>query len=100
MGGCACLFALFGLGAPRFALAIMWLFELFDDRLAAAFDSFVLGVLGFLLLPYTTLFYALAYAPDGGVSRFGWFLVVLGFLMDLSWYSGSEYSRRRRAIEV
>jgi hypothetical protein len=100
MPGCACLLALGGLAVPRVALALMWLFDLLDDRLSMAFDSFVLGFLGFLLLPYTTLFYALAYAPIGGVSGFGWFLVILGFLMDLSSYTGGEYSRRQRAVEA
>jgi len=98
--GCGCVLALIGLAAPRFVLAVMWLFDLFDDRLSVAFDSFILGLLGFLLLPYTTLFYALAYAPVGGVSGFGWFLVVLGFLMDLSSWSGGEYSRRQRMVEA
>lgn len=100
MPGCACLLALGGLAVPRFALALMWLFDLLDDRLSMAFDSFVLGFLGFLLLPYTTLFYALAYAPIGGVSGLGWFLVILGFLMDLSSYTGGEYSRRQRYVEA
>jgi hypothetical protein len=72
----------------------MWIFS---DRLSLAFDSFVLGFLGFLLLPYTTIFYALAYAPVGGVSGFGWFLVALGFLFDLGSLGGAGDQGRRRA---
>jgi hypothetical protein len=92
-----CIVAFVALAVPRVTLFFMWLFT---DRLSAAFDSFVLGFLGFLLLPYTTVFYALAYAPGfgGGVSGFGWFLVAVGFLMDLSsLFGGGREGRRRRA---
>ena len=44
----------------------------------------MLPLLGLLLLPYTTLFYVLAYAPIVGVSAIGWFFVALGFLLDLA----------------
>jgi hypothetical protein len=35
-------------------------------------------------LPYTTLFYALVYAPVQGVRGFGWVVVAAGVLLDLS----------------
>ena len=73
--GCGCLIALLVWLSPRFALVIM---QLFTDRLALAMDSFLMGALGFVFLPYTTVFYALCYAPLGGVSGFGWLLVALG----------------------
>lgn len=89
-----CLIALLGLAVPRFALFLMWILT---DRLTIAFNSFVLGFIGFLVLPFTTLFYALAYTPIFGVSGFGWILVGFGFLLDLSSYtsSGREGNRRR-----
>lgn len=80
-------------GAPRIAIVILLIFT---DRLEIAFESFWFGLLGFLLLPYTTVFYALAYAPNAEVSGIGWVFVVLGLLLDLSSYSGGEYSRRQR----
>jgi hypothetical protein len=88
-----CLVALVGLAVPRFALFLIWIFS---DRLSFAFDSFVVGFLGFLLLPYTTLFWALAYAPIGGVSGFGWILVGFGVVLDLSSWSGGGSAARRR----
>ena len=88
-----CLVAILAVSLPRFTLFLMWIFS---DRLSLAFDSFVLGFLGWLLLPYTTIFYALAYAPVGGVSGFGWFLVVLGFLFDLGSLGGAGDQGRRR----
>lgn len=91
-----CLVALLGLMLPRFALFLIWIFS---DRLSYAFDSFVLGFLGFLLLPYTTLFWALAYAPIGGVSGFGYILVGFGVLLDISNWAGSgSEARKRRAV--
>lgn len=88
-----CLVALAALALPRFTLFLMWLFT---DKLSVAFDSFVLGFIGFLLLPYTTVFYALAYAPNAEVSGFGWILVITGFLIDLGSLTGAGDQGRRR----
>jgi hypothetical protein len=89
--GCGCFVGLMGLVVPRFTLVVM---QVFTDRLAWAFDSFLVGLLGFLLLPYTTVIYALVWAPLGGVSGLGWLLVAAGFLMDLGSYAGGPYGRR------
>ncbi len=78
-------------GAPRLALFVLWLVT---DRLSIAFDSFWPGLAGFILLPYTTVLYVLAYAPGTGVSGIGWVLVVLGLLLDLGSYSSGAYSQR------
>jgi hypothetical protein len=95
-----CLVVLLGAFFPRVAIFIMWLFT---NKLSLAFNSFWLGLAGFLFLPFTTFFYALAYAPVRGVSGIGWFFVILGFLLDLSnWFGGGRYApgqyRRYRAV--
>ena len=77
-----CLVAVFAWIAPRVTLFLMWVFGF--DNMRWAMPSFLLGFVGFLVLPYTTVLYIIAYAPVGGVSGIGWFFVVLGFLMDLS----------------
>jgi hypothetical protein len=82
-----------GLAAPRFALFVTWLFT---DRLSLAFNSFIEGFLGFLLLPFTTFFYAVAYAPHGGVGGFGWILVGFGLVLDLGSYTGGSAARKRQ----
>lgn len=79
---------------PRFTLFVLWLFT---DELTQAFDRFLLGFLGFLVLPYTTVLYALAYAPGTGVEGFGWFLVVFGFLVDLNTHAQAGRIGTRRA---
>ena len=91
--GC-CLVALIGLGAPRLALFFVWVFT---DRLKIAFTSGLVAFLGFLLLPFTTLFWALAYAPVKGVSGFGLILVALGVMLDLGSYGAGSTGQRRRA---
>lgn len=91
MGCCAGVFVL--AGAPRFALFLLWIFT---ERLTIAFESFFIGFLGFLLLPYTTVFYALAYQPVKGVSGIGWFIVLLGFVIDIGSYTSGGYAQRRR----
>lgn len=79
-------------GAPRLALVLMWLFT---DRLTVAFSSFWFGVVGFVLLPFTTTFYVLAYSvAEGGVTGFGWVFVVFGLLLDLGSYGGGRYSQQ------
>ena len=90
-----CIVVLIGLAAPRFALFLTWLFT---DRMSIAFDSFIQGFLGFLLLPFATLFYVVCYSPVTGVRGFGWVLVLFGLALDLSsWFGGGREGRRRAA---
>jgi hypothetical protein len=88
-----CLVALIAWISPRLALAILYLFT---DRLTIAFRSGWEGIIGFILLPYTTLFYALVYAPGQGVRGFGWIIVAAGVLIDLSSLGFGRHSERRR----
>lgn len=86
-----CLLVLLALLGPRFAIVYLWLAT---SRLEIAFDSGLVGLFGFIMFPWTTLIYALAYAPVSGVSAFGWFLVVLGLFADLgTLFGGSRYRR-------
>ena len=86
-----CLIVLVALFSARAALFLMWLFT---DRLGDAFDSTLGPLLGFFLLPWTTLMYALLWGSHHSVAGFEWFLVAFAFLLDLgSWASG--YARER-----
>jgi hypothetical protein len=89
-----CIFALIAAISARFALFLVWIFT---DRLAVAFRSGWEAVLGFIFLPYATLFYALVYAPGKGVDGFGWVIVALGLLFDLTSAVFGTRGRRRRA---
>jgi hypothetical protein len=86
-----CFAALLALISPRLALFFIWIFS---DILSRAFDSWFLPLLGFFLLPWTTLAYAVMW--DIGtheVSGFEWFVVVLAFLGDLGAYASGERAR-------
>lgn len=72
----------------------MFVVWLFTDRLSIALDSFWVGLLGFLFLPWTLLAWAVVYAPVKGVTGFGWFLVIFAFIVDLSAYGASARARR------
>ncbi len=88
-----CLLALLAAISPRLVIFLLWIFT---DRLTVAFRSGWEGVLGFIFLPYATLFYALVYAPAKGVDAFGWVIVALGVLLDLSSLTVGSRARRRR----
>lgn len=89
-----CLFALISAFSARLALFLVWIFT---DRLSIAFRSGWEGILGFIFLPYATLFYALVYQPHKGVDGFGWVIVALGILLDLSSHMAGSRAGRRRA---
>ena len=90
-----CFVVLFALISPRLALFLLFLFS---DLLSHAFDSWFLPFIGFFLLPWTTLAYAVMWDVGGnGVSGFEWFIVVLAFLADLGSYARSDRYRTSRA---
>ena len=90
-----CLLALFAWISPRFVLALLYVFT---NRLSLAFTSGWEGLLGFFLVPYTTLFYALVYRPGIGVHGlhgFGWVVVAVGLFLDLSSLDAGRRARAR-----
>jgi len=86
-----CFVLLFALISPRLALVATWLFSGVLER---AYDGWLVPVLGFVLLPWTTLAWAWMYKSQGTVEGLEWFLVGLAALLDLSSLAGS--GRRRR----
>ena len=86
-----CLALLLAIISPRLALFAIFLFS---DLLSRAFDSWFVPLLGFFLLPWTTLAYAVMWSTSSNqVTGFEWFIVILGFLFDLASYG--EGGRRR-----
>jgi hypothetical protein len=97
MGCFGCLLALLALISPRLVLFLLWLF---DDVLSQAFDSWIVPLLGFFLLPWTTLAYAAFWEWGSGrheVTGFDWFFVILAFLIDLSSYGFGRRAQMARA---
>ena len=85
-----CLIALLALISPRLAIVFT---AIFSDMLSRAFDSWLLPLIGFFLLPWTTLAYAVMWdIGTRDVNGFEWFIVVLAFLADIaSWAGGRSY---------
>jgi hypothetical protein len=87
-----CFVALLSLISPRLALFAVFLFS---DLLSRAFDSWVVPLLGFFLLPWTTLAYAVMWSVGTDkVSGLEWFIVILAFFVDLSSYAQGDRARR------
>lgn len=87
-----CLVALLAILSPRLAILFV---ALFTNRFAIAFDHWWMPTLGFFVLPWTTLAWVVVYQLPWGVVGFGWFVVVLGFVIDLSSYLSAGARRAR-----
>ena len=87
----ACLVVLLAFISPRLALFAIFLFS---DLLSRAFDSWFVPLLGFFLLPWTTLAYAVMWtASSNEVRGFEWFIVILAFIIDLGSYASRGRGR-------
>jgi len=81
-----CFVLLFALISPRLALVATWLFSGVLER---AYDGWLVPVLGFFLLPWTTLAWAWMYKSGNTVEGLEWFLVGVAALCDLGSLLGS-----------
>jgi hypothetical protein len=88
-----CLIVLIGLLSPRLAI---FLLAIFSNDLSRAFHgSWVAPLLGFFLLPWTTLIYTLLWTTSRHVYGIEWLFVGVAVLLDLgSLFGGSRYRRR------
>jgi hypothetical protein len=86
---------------PRVVLFLVWLFG--NGWLERAIANALVLLLGFLLMPLTTLAYAYAahsWSVDGTLTVGGWLIVAIGVLVDLGSLRGGHKSYyRRRQIE-
>jgi hypothetical protein len=97
-----CLFAIFAGMFPRLALFILWVAR--PVRVDAAFDTFLLPLLGIIFLPFATLIYVLLHTPGRGLTGWEWFWVAVAVLFDLGhWAAGASQRKqipRRRASQA
>ena len=92
-----CVVALLAIISPRLALFAIWLFSNLLDR---AYDGWIVPLLGFFLLPWTTLVYAIMWdVGTNGVEGIEWLFVILAFVIDLGSYGGGRRYRRSRRRE-
>lgn len=78
--------------APRIALVLMWLLT---DRISQAFGGILLPLLGFFILPWTTLMYTLV--SPGGLGLIDIVILVIAVAADLGAYGGGARYRRGRS---
>ena len=91
-----CLVGCLAMFFPRLAIFIVWLAS---DYLQTAYQTVLWPVLGFILMPMTTLAYAFAWHNGGGSptgSTLGAIVLVLGVLYDLGVIGGSASNQRAR----
>src|SRR4029453_8256521 len=88
-----CLFAMFAGLFPRLALFILWIAR--PARIDAAFDTFLLPLLGIIFLPFATLMYVLLYTPGRGLVGGDCFWIVLAALLDLGHWGAAASQRNQ-----
>ena len=92
MPGC-CLIAALLLIGPRVVLFCAWLLSDWYD----AFDSRLVALLGFVLMPWTSLAWMYTYFDNAGdLSGKYLALLVIGALVDLGSLGGGKAAKRRR----
>lgn len=82
-----CLASILVLATPRFVMVVLWIFTSYLSR---AYDGWVVPLLGFFLLPTTTLAYAIAENETRGLKGWGLVLVVIAVLLDLGVWGGGR----------
>ena len=87
----ACLLALLALITPRLVIVVL---AIFTRYLHQAYETALWPILGFLLLPLTTVAYVLV-AP-GGVTGYDWVWLIGAFLADVGLQGSSAYGNRQR----
>jgi hypothetical protein len=100
VAGMGCLLALFGGAFPRLALFMFWILR--PARVDAAFDTWLLPLLGIVFLPFATLMYAILYTPGIGLTGWEWFWVTVAALLDIAHLAVGASQRgdvpRRRGV--
>jgi len=93
-----CLFTVLLFASTRAAIVFWWILD--PDRWQSAFSKGWIPVLGFFLLPATTLMYVIV-APKGNVSSYDFLWLGLAFLGDMtSLFHHFQSGRRQRAMTV
>jgi hypothetical protein len=79
-------------GGPRLALAALWLFQ--PERFEAAFESWLWPILGFIILPLTTVAFVLV-VPNG-ISGSEWAWLIGAFVADIGIQGGGALGSRQQ----
>jgi hypothetical protein len=61
---------------------------------AAAFNTWLIPLLGIIFLPFATLIYVILYTPGIGLNAWEWFWVILAGIFDLAHLAAGIVRRR------
>jgi hypothetical protein len=89
-----CVFVLLGALVPRFLVFLIWLAR--PAFVNAAFDTFIVPLLGFIFLPFTTLMYLIVFTPGVGISGSDWIWIAIAVVLDVAHLAASATDRRYR----
>jgi len=89
-----CLFAVFAGFFPRLAVLFIWIAR--PQLFTAAFGgSWFIPLLGILILPFTTLMWAILWSP-AGMSFWDWLWIILAAVLDLGHLGSTGYANKER----
>ena len=86
-----CLIGCLALGTPRLAIVLV---VVFSDYIGRAYQTNIWPLLGFFLMPTTTLAYAWAVNTGGSVAGIYLVVVVVAVMIDLGLIGAGARSRR------
>lgn len=90
-----CILLLLSAFAPRLVIVLLWLFG--GNYLSAPFSTWLLPLLGFFFMPFTTLAYAFAWNQSGGNVGGLWIvLIVIAVLLDFGHMGGGAKTMNRK----
>jgi hypothetical protein len=75
---------------PRMAFLVYWLIPYGQVRIMAAFNGWVVPLLGLVFMPWTTFVYSMVFPVFG----FDWFWLALAIVADLGAYGASAARRK------
>ncbi|HTT63689.1 MAG TPA: hypothetical protein VMG35_17675 [Bryobacteraceae bacterium] len=87
-----CLIVIVVLAFPRVVLVCLWLFTRY---LQHAYHGLLIPLIGFLVLPITTLAYAWMVNTHRPIDGINLIILIVAVVIDLGGLSGGEYHRRR-----
>ena len=89
---CCFFLALMFLG-PRFGILIYWLIPYGRLQIEMAFQGWIMPLLGFIFLPWTTLMWIFVHGANGIVGL-DWLWIGMALLADIATYTSGVYKRK------